>query len=76
MIRERIADWQHYADKLAELDWRKSSEMWQGNIIRGDKVMTQQVPLRLGYEAALAAIGLSKRPALQAAVAELSAATA
>lgn len=77
MIRERITDWKPYADRLAQIDWRKSSPMWQGNILRGDKVMTQQAPLRAGYEAVLAAIGLKdlKEPTL-ATAAEVSAAIA
>jgi DNA sulfur modification protein DndB len=61
MIRERITNWREYADKLAQLDWRKSSEIWQGNIIKGDKVMTQQVPLREGYEKVVELVGLSRQ---------------
>jgi DNA sulfur modification protein DndB len=69
MIRERVADWQQYADRLAELDWRKSAEMWQGNIIRDGKVMTQQPPLRAAYEAVLGVIGLAQQQSLEGEVA-------
>lgn len=68
MIRERVPNWREYAAKLAELDWRKSSELWQGNIIKGDKVMTQQVPLREAYEKVAELIGLSRQRKLAEAV--------
>ena len=51
-------DWQTYADALARIDWRKSAEIWRGNIIKSNKVMTQQVPLREGYLKVLVEIGL------------------
>jgi hypothetical protein len=53
------SDWAKYADTLAEVDWPRSAEIWQGNIIKSNKVMTQQVPLREGYDAVLVKIGLA-----------------
>ncbi len=57
-------DWRNYADALAALDWRKSAEIWQGNIIKGNKVMTQQVPLREAYDKVLKEIKLISQPEL------------
>jgi DGQHR domain-containing protein len=58
------SEWEKYADALAALDWKKSAEFWQGNIIKSNKVMTQQVPLREAYEKVLIEIGLTPQPGL------------
>jgi len=59
LFKHEVADWQSYVDRLGEIDWRKSGELWQGNIIRDGKVMTQQVPVRLAVQAVRNAIGLT-----------------
>lgn len=59
LFKHEVADWQTYVDRLGEIDWRKSGELWQGNIIRDGKVMTQQVPVRLAVQAVRNAIGLT-----------------
>ena len=42
--------------------------MWEGNIIQGNKLLTQQVPVRRAYEQVMQAIGLANCiPAPQAA---------
>ena len=33
--------------------------MWEGNIIQGNKLLTQQVPVRRAYEQVTRAIGLA-----------------
>jgi hypothetical protein len=59
LFKHEVPDWQSYVDRLGEIDWRKSGELWQGNIIRDGKVMTQQVPVRLAVQAVRNAIGLT-----------------
>ena len=59
LFKHDVADWKTYVDRLGEIDWRKSGELWQGNIIRDGKVMTQQVPVRLAVQAVRNAIGLT-----------------
>jgi hypothetical protein len=53
--------WREYADKLADLDWRKTADIWQGNIIQGTKVMTQQGLLHKAFDAIRGEIGLSTK---------------
>jgi DGQHR domain-containing protein len=55
-------DWKAYARKMADpqiIDWKRSAPMWQGNIITGNKLLTQQVPVRKAYEQVIQAIGLA-----------------
>jgi DGQHR domain-containing protein len=39
-------NWKAYADRLGAIDWRRSAEHWQGNIVQNNKMMTQQAPLK------------------------------
>ena len=55
----RDSSWKDFADKLGKIDWRKSAEIWQGNIIQRNKMLTQQVPLRNAVEKVCNLIGLS-----------------
>jgi DNA sulfur modification protein DndB len=36
LFTNKIANWQEYAEKLAEIDWRRSADIWQGNIVLSD----------------------------------------
>jgi DGQHR domain-containing protein len=56
-----MPDWKDYADKLGRVDWRKSAPLWQGNIIQGNKVMTQQGPLHAAFKGVTDAIDLDPR---------------
>lgn len=59
LFKHEVADWESYVDRMGKLDWRKSGELWQGNVIRDGKVMTQQVPVRLAVQAVRNAISLT-----------------
>jgi DNA sulfur modification protein DndB len=58
LFTHRSTDWKQYADKLAALDWRKTAPIWQGNVIAGSKVMTQQGPLHRAFDAMKIALSL------------------
>ncbi len=54
-------DWKQYAAKMGDpqvVNWRRSDGMWNGNIIQGNKLLTQQGPVRRAYEEVMRAIGL------------------
>ena len=53
-----VEDWQQYAERMTAIDWRKSAPIWQGNIIQGQKVMTQQGPLKRAFAELSTQIGL------------------
>ncbi|HWJ19314.1 MAG TPA: DNA sulfur modification protein DndB, partial [Geobacterales bacterium] len=55
----QMPNWESYADKLSSIDWRKSGPLWDGNIIQGGKVMTQQGPVKGAVAKVRAAIGLA-----------------
>ena len=69
LFRDHGADLHAYADKLANLDWRKTAPIWQGNIILASekngkvvsKVLTQQGPLSAAFKAACDSIGLDPK---------------
>jgi DNA sulfur modification protein DndB len=55
-------NWTQYAARIGDpqtIDWRRGAEMWQGNIIQGNKLLTQQVPVRRAYQLVEQAIGLT-----------------
>jgi DGQHR domain-containing protein len=60
LFKHGLRDWEEYADRLGRLDWQRSGPLWQNNVIQGDRVMTQQGPVREGYLKVLEAIGLRR----------------
>lgn len=59
---ELATKWKHYAEKMGDpqiIDWKRDAAIWQGNIIQGTKLLTQQAPVKHAYEEILKAIGLS-----------------
>jgi len=58
LFTHRAAIWKDYADRLGAIDWRKTAPIWEGNIIQGQKVMTQQGPLHRAYDSVSKQIGL------------------
>ncbi len=54
-------DWQTYASKLGDpqiINWRRDAEIWQGTIIQGNKLLTQQMPVRRAFQKVAQAIGI------------------
>ncbi|MHB8911006.1 MAG: DNA sulfur modification protein DndB [Syntrophales bacterium] len=41
-----MKDWKPYVDRFAEIDWRKSGPLWASTIIRDNRILTQNAPLR------------------------------
>jgi DNA sulfur modification protein DndB len=59
---ELASRWKVYAAKMGDtqtIDWRRSAGVWEGNIIQGTKLLTQQAPVKHAYERVLQAIGLA-----------------
>jgi hypothetical protein len=54
--------WEGKAASLAELDWSRDAEIWQGNIVqqgkKGPRILTQQAPMKLAFEAMSNLLGL------------------
>ena len=54
-------NWKHYAAKSADpqiIDWKRSAPMGQTNIVQGNKLLTQQGPVKRAYDQVAYAIGL------------------
>ncbi|MFP5330598.1 MAG: DNA sulfur modification protein DndB [Alphaproteobacteria bacterium] len=58
LFKNETADWEAYADRLGNLDWRRAGSLWEGNIVQGGKMMTQQTPVKGAVAAVRDAIGL------------------
>ena len=59
LITHGVKDWQSFVDKFADIDWKRSGEIWQGNIIQDGRLVTQATPLKNAVEAVKRAIDLS-----------------
>jgi len=53
-------NWMLYADRLGQIDWRRTADIWQGNIIMGNRLLTQQVPLKRAFAKICEAISWNK----------------
>ena len=58
--KDMKGQWKHYADRLGKIDWKRGAEIWQGNIIQGNRMLIHQVPLRNAFEKVCQEIGLSQ----------------
>jgi hypothetical protein len=50
-------NWEQYADKLGALDWRRDAEIWQGNLLYGNRFHNQTGPVKAAFEKVSEAIG-------------------
>jgi DNA sulfur modification protein DndB len=51
-------EWREHARKLADIDRKRSAQIWQGNISQGTRLVTQQTPVKNAFKRVCAAIGL------------------
>jgi DNA sulfur modification protein DndB len=58
LFKEGVEDWETTTDKLGEIDWNRSADIWQGNIIQNDRLLTQRGPVRGAVQEVKKAIGL------------------
>jgi DGQHR domain-containing protein len=59
LFRDQVPNWTEFAERLGKLDWSRSGELWQGNIVRAGKLSTQRAPVRVAVEKVRRAIGLA-----------------
>lgn len=60
LLKTQASDWEARVDRLGTIDWRKTGPIWQGNIIQGGKIMTQQGPVKGAVAEVRKAIGLAQ----------------
>ena len=60
---ELRTNWKEYAGRLGAVEWKRSAAVWQGNIIQGQRLVTQQTPVKNAFKRVCAAIGLPGYPA-------------
>jgi DNA sulfur modification protein DndB len=55
-----IEDWQSFVDKFADIDWKRTGDIWQGNIIQDLRLVTQAAPVKKAVDILVEKIGLKK----------------
>lgn len=50
--------WEEFADRLGQVDWRRSADLWQGTIIQSGRIVTQQAPVKAAFRKVCEVIGL------------------
>ncbi|GGP39277.1 DNA sulfur modification protein DndB [Streptomyces sindenensis] len=51
-----------YLDLATKIDWRRNAQIWEGNIITGDKITTTRSPGRIAARKVMEAIGVPVIP--------------
>lgn len=49
---------ERYVDLATKINWRRNAEIWQGNIITGDKISTVRGPGRVAAQAVMRELGI------------------
>lgn len=57
----KIKDWKFYADKLSQINWKKSAKIWSGTIVHRNTMLTQTVLIRRAAYRVMCEIDLSKK---------------
>jgi DNA sulfur modification protein DndB len=68
LFRDSRADWREIAVRLGQVDWSRSGNLWQNNIVRSGKMTTQRAPVRIAVEKVRRSMGLAPNPKLDAEV--------
>jgi DGQHR domain-containing protein len=52
MIRDGEANWRVYVKRLGEVDWRRTADLWKGNVVSDDghRILTAHKAFRAGVE--------------------------
>lgn len=50
--------WKDYTQRLGSIDWKRGAAIWQGNIVQGNRLVTQQSPVKQAFKKVAAHIGL------------------
>ena len=64
LFTNSITDWRAYAEKLAAIDWRRSADMWKGNVVlENGKIALGHSAVRSAIQGVCGAIGWVRPPA-------------
>jgi DNA sulfur modification protein DndB len=45
-MTNKVDNWRDFVERFAEVDWKRTADLWQGNIIVDDRMNTQTMPIR------------------------------
>jgi DGQHR domain-containing protein len=69
-------NWRQYADRLGHIDWAKSNKLWSTNLVRDNKIVSNQKLVRDAIAAVRAEIGWTPKKAIEEPAADESEANA
>lgn len=65
LFKTQHSDWIEVVNRLSQIDWRRSGPLWEGNIVRDNKIITQRAAVKLAVERVRVALGLKPDPKLE-----------
>ena len=58
LFKKQNAAWGQVVDRFGEIDWQRNAVVWQGNIVRDNKMTTQRAWVKVAAEKVRRAVGL------------------
>jgi hypothetical protein len=58
LFKNQNASWGQIVDRFSEIDWQRNAAVWQGNIVRDNKMTTQRAWVKVAAEKVRRAVGL------------------
>jgi DNA sulfur modification protein DndB len=65
LFKEKEVNWKQYADRLGRLDWSKAAKLWSGNLVKDNKIVSNQKLVRDAIVAVRAAIEWQPKTAIE-----------
>lgn len=62
LFKSENANWKDVVARFSGIDWKRSGPLWDGNVVRDGKIITQRAAVRVGVERARVALGLKPDP--------------
>jgi DGQHR domain-containing protein len=58
LFKKQNASWGQIVDRFSDIDWQRNAAIWQGNIVRDNKMTTQRAWVKVAAEKVRRAVGL------------------
>jgi DNA-sulfur modification-associated len=63
-------DWKRYADQLGRIDWSKANKLWATNLVKDNKIVSNQKHVRDAIAAVRTAVGWTPKTTIEEQAAE------
>ncbi|HVZ27132.1 MAG TPA: DNA sulfur modification protein DndB [Rhizomicrobium sp.] len=62
LFKSENANWKDVVARFSEIDWKRSGPLWDGNVVRDGKIVTQRAAVKAGVENVRIALGFKPDP--------------